>query len=153
MILLDEATANLSSGDMMDGETAFKLYDTYGFPLDLTQDALRAKGISVNLDGFEDAMAKQKAMARDAWTGSGDKAGGAEWLKLKERFGATSFEGYDRSETTGKVLAIVKGRRRGGGRRGGRHRAGVVRPHAFLRRERRAGVGRLRHGGVGWRCG
>ena len=109
MILLDEATANLSSGDMMDGETAFKLYDTFGFPLDLTQDALRAKGISVNLDGFEDAMAKQKAMAREAWTGSGDKAGGAEWVKLKARFGATSFEGYDQSETTGKVLAIVKG--------------------------------------------
>jgi alanyl-tRNA synthetase len=108
MILLDEATATLKSGDMMDGETAFKLYDTYGFPLDLTQDALRAKGIGVNLDGFEDAMKKQKALARDAWTGSGDKAGGAEWLKLKARFGATTFEGYDQSETTGKTLAILK---------------------------------------------
>ncbi len=108
MILLDEATAGLKSGDMMDGETAFKLYDTYGFPLDLTQDALRAKGVSVNLDGFEDAMRKQKALARDAWAGSGDKAGGAEWLKLKARFGATRFDGYEQSETTGKTLAIVK---------------------------------------------
>jgi alanyl-tRNA synthetase len=108
MILLDEATAGLEAGDMLDGETAFKLYDTYGFPLDLTQDALRAKGIGVNLDGFEAAMAKQKAMARDAWAGSGDKAGGAEWLKLKERFGSTEFLGYDASEVTGTALAIVK---------------------------------------------
>ena len=108
MILLDEATAGLASGDMMDGETAFKLYDTYGFPLDLTQDALRAKGINVNLDGFQEAMAKQKAQAREAWTGSGDKAGGTEWLKLRERLGASEFLGYDASEVTGKVLAIVK---------------------------------------------
>jgi alanyl-tRNA synthetase len=108
MILLDEATAGLEAGDMLDGETAFKLYDTYGFPLDLTQDALRAKGIGVNLDGFEAAMAKQKAMARDAWAGSGDKAGGAEWLKLKERFGSTEFLGYDASEVTGTALAIVR---------------------------------------------
>ena len=93
---------------MMDGETAFKLYDTYGFPLDLTQDALRAQNIGVNLDGFEAAMARQKTMAREAWTGSGDKAGGTAWLKLKERFGATAFDGYDQSETTGKTLAILK---------------------------------------------
>jgi alanyl-tRNA synthetase len=108
MILLDEATAGLEAGDMMDGETAFKLYDTYGFPLDLTQDALRAKGIGVNLDGFEDAMKKQKALAREAWAGSGDKAGGAEWLKLRERLGATEFLGYDASEVTGTALAIIK---------------------------------------------
>ena len=107
MLLLDEATVDLKAGDMLDGETAFKLYDTYGFPLDLTQDALRAKDIGVNLDGFEAAMAKQKAMAREAWAGSGDKAGGAEWLKLKARFGATEFLGYDASEVTGKTLAIV----------------------------------------------
>ena len=107
MILLDDATAGLNAGGMLDGETAFKLYDTYGFPLDLTQDALRAKNIGVNLDGFEAAMAKQKAMAREAWAGSGDKAGGAEWLKLKARFGATEFLGYDASEVTGKTLAIV----------------------------------------------
>ena len=107
MILLDDATAGLNAGGMLDGETAFKLYDTYGFPLDLTQDALRAKDIGVNLDGFEAAMAKQKAMAREAWAGSGDKAGGAEWLKLKARFGATEFLGYDASEVTGKTLAIV----------------------------------------------
>jgi alanyl-tRNA synthetase len=108
MILLDEATAAMAAGDMLDGETAFKLYDTYGFPLDLTQDALRARGINVNLDGFEEAMKKQKAMAREAWTGSGDKAGGAEWPKLRERLGATEFVGYDASEVTGRTLAILK---------------------------------------------
>jgi alanyl-tRNA synthetase len=108
VILLDEATANLAAGDMLDGETAFKLYDTYGFPIDLTQDALRARGIGVNLGGFEDAMARQKAMAREAWAGSGDKAGGTEWFRLRDRFGATEFVGYDHSEATGKVLAILK---------------------------------------------
>jgi alanyl-tRNA synthetase len=108
MILLDEATATMGAGEMLDGETAFKLYDTYGFPLDLTQDALRARGINVNLDGFEEAMKKQKALAREAWTGSGDKAGGAEWQRLHERLGATEFVGYDASEITGRTLAILK---------------------------------------------
>lgn len=108
MILLDEATARLSSGAMLDGETAFKLYDTYGFPLDLTQDALRAKGMSVNLDGFEDAMARQRALARESWTGSGDAATGAEWPAVRARLGPTRFLGYDASEVTGEVLAILK---------------------------------------------
>ncbi|PMZ61496.1 alanine--tRNA ligase, partial [Pseudomonas sp. FW306-2-11AA] len=84
MALLEEATANLSAGDMLEGETAFKLYDTYGFPLDLTQDALRARGIGVNLDGFESAMARQRQAARENWTGSGDRAAGAAWFALRD---------------------------------------------------------------------
>ena len=108
MILLDEATAGLTSGSMLDGETAFKLYDTYGFPLDLTQDALRAKGMSVNLDGFEDAMGRQRTLARESWTGSGDKTGGGEWPALRARFGPTRFLGYDEAETPAEILAILK---------------------------------------------
>ena len=108
MILLDEATTGLTAGAMLDGETAFKLYDTYGFPLDLTQDALRAKGMSVNLDGFEDAMARQRTLARESWTGSGDKAGGGEWSALRARLGPTRFIGYDQAETTAETLAILK---------------------------------------------
>ena len=108
MILLDEATQGLTTGAMLDGQTAFKLYDTYGFPLDLTQDALRAKGMSVNLDGFEDAMHRQRTLARESWTGSGDKAGGGEWPALRARLGPTRFIGYDEAETTAETLAILK---------------------------------------------
>ena len=107
MALLDEATANMNAGDMLPGETAFKLYDTYGFPLDLTQDAVRNKGISVDLSGFEDAMKRQKDQAREAWTGSGQSAQGAEWFAIRERVGATQFLGYDTTEATGKLLALV----------------------------------------------
>src|SRR5205085_5123246 len=95
MSLLEEATASLGHGDMLEGETAFKLYDTYGFPLDLTQDALRARGIGVNLDGFEAAMAAQRALARENWAGSGQQAQGAVWLALRERLGPTEFTGYE----------------------------------------------------------
>ncbi|MDO9430986.1 MAG: alanine--tRNA ligase [Phenylobacterium sp.] len=109
MTLLDEATANMNPGDMLSGETAFKLYDTYGFPLDLTQDAVRNKGISVDLSGFEDAMKRQKDLAREAWTGSGQSAQGAEWFAIRERLGATQFLGYDTTEATGKLLALVSG--------------------------------------------
>jgi alanyl-tRNA synthetase len=109
MTLLDEATANMNPGDMLSGETAFKLYDTYGFPLDLTQDAVRNKGISVDLSGFEDAMQRQKTLAREAWTGSGQSAQGAEWFAIRERLGATEFLGYDTTEATGKLLALVSG--------------------------------------------
>ncbi|MBT9472904.1 MAG: alanine--tRNA ligase, partial [Phenylobacterium sp.] len=83
--------------------------DTYGFPLDLTQDAVRAKGISVDLSGFEDAMKRQKDQAREAWTGSGQSAQGAEWFAIRERLGATQFLGYDTTEATGKLLALVSG--------------------------------------------
>jgi alanyl-tRNA synthetase len=93
---------------MLDGETAFKLYDTYGFPLDLTQDALRAREISVDLAGFSDAMERQKAEARSHWTGSGDKATETIWFELKEKFGASEFLGYDTETAEGVVQAIVK---------------------------------------------
>ncbi|MGR4863004.1 alanine--tRNA ligase [Caulobacter sp. LARHSG274] len=107
MGLLDEATANLSAGGVLDGETAFKLYDTYGFPLDLTQDAVRAKGIKVDTDGFDVAMDRQRTMARANWAGSGQQGAAAAWFAIKERAGATDFVGYDTTETTGTVKAIV----------------------------------------------
>lgn len=109
MALLDEATANMNAGDMLSGETAFKLYDTYGFPLDLTQDAVRNKGISVDLSGFEDAMKRQRDQAREAWAGSGQAAAAAEWFAIRERLGATEFLGYDTTEATGKLLTLVSG--------------------------------------------
>jgi alanyl-tRNA synthetase len=107
MILLEEATAGMAEGDQLSGETAFKLYDTYGFPLDLTQDAVRAKGLSVDLDGFDEAMKRQKDMAREAWTGSGQATASAEWYAIRERVGATVFLGYDEVEANGKVLSLV----------------------------------------------
>ncbi|MGO4436169.1 alanine--tRNA ligase [Rhizobium sp. RAF56] len=106
--LLSDATATLGKGDMLDGETAFKLYDTYGFPLDLTQDALRARGVGVELGGFTDAMERQKAEARSHWAGSGEKATETIWFELKEKLGATEFLGYDTETAEGVVLAIVK---------------------------------------------
>jgi alanyl-tRNA synthetase len=108
LTLLSDATDSLNKGDSLDGETAFKLYDTYGFPLDLTQDALRARGIGVDLTGFNDAMQRQKAEARASWSGSGDKATEAVWFELKEKFGATEFLGYDTETAEGVVQAIVR---------------------------------------------
>ena len=108
MGLLDEATAGLGEGGVLSGETAFKLYDTYGFPLDLTQDAVRAKGLTVDLEGFDAAMARQKAQAREAWAGSGDRAQTAEWFKLRDRLGPTAFVGYDTAETVSEVIALVR---------------------------------------------
>ncbi|MDK9697045.1 MAG: alanine--tRNA ligase [Siculibacillus sp.] len=106
--LLDEATAGMGEGDMLDGETAFKLYDTYGFPLDLTQDALRRRGINVNLDGFQDAMARQRAEARASWAGSGEAASAAVWFAIKEKVGASEFLGYDTEEAEGTIVALVR---------------------------------------------
>jgi len=106
--LLSDATTALGKGDMLDGETAFKLYDTYGFPLDLTQDALRAREIGVDISGFTDAMQRQKAEARSHWAGSGDKATETIWFELKEKHGATEFLGYDTETAEGVVQAIVK---------------------------------------------
>ena len=105
--LLDEATREMKAGDMLDGETAFKLYDTYGFPLDLTQDALRRRDIHVNLDGFQDAMARQKAEARASWAGSGEASSAALWFGLKERVGATEFLGYDTETAEGAIVGLV----------------------------------------------
>src|SRR5687767_7035656 len=106
--LLDEATAQLPEGGTLPGGTAFKLYDTFGFPYDLTEDALRARGLSVDRSGFDAAMAEQKAAARAAWKGSGDKASDELWYDLAEELGATEFTGYSGHEGEGVVLAIVK---------------------------------------------
>ncbi len=106
--LLDEATGTMSEGGELDGETAFKLYDTYGFPYDLTEDALRARGIGVDGAGFEAAMERQKAAARAAWKGSGDAASGEVWFDIAEREGATEFTGYNSTSGEGTVIAIVK---------------------------------------------
>lgn len=108
LLLLNDATSDLHKGDSLDGETAFKLYDTYGFPLDLTQDALRARGIGVDISSFTDAMERQKAEARSHWTGSGDKATETIWFELKEKNGATEFLGYDTESAEGVIQAIVK---------------------------------------------
>ncbi|MFP5329294.1 MAG: alanine--tRNA ligase [Alphaproteobacteria bacterium] len=106
--LLDEAVAELPKGGTLPGQTAFKLYDTYGFPYDLTEDALRARGLNVDREGFDTAMAEQKAAARAAWKGSGEKASDELWFDLAEEFGSTEFTGYSGDEGEGVVLAIVE---------------------------------------------
>ncbi len=106
--LLDEATTELAHGGTLAGETAFKLYDTYGFPYDLTEDALRARGVNVDRAGFDAAMAEQKAKARAAWKGSGAKASDDIWFDLVEQYGATEFTGYSGEESEGVVIALLK---------------------------------------------
>lgn len=106
--LLDDATTTLGQGDTLDGETAFKLYDTYGFPLDLTQDALKSRGVGVDLAGFSDAMARQRAEARKAWSGSGDASTDTQWFSILDELGKTEFLGYDTEEAEGTVTAILK---------------------------------------------
>lgn len=106
--ILDEASKTLGKGDMFDGETAFTLYDTYGFPLDLTQDALKSRGIGVDVASFTDAMEKQKAKARAARFSSGETATEAIWFALREKLGATEFLGYDTESAEGVVTALVK---------------------------------------------
>ena len=106
--LLDEATENMAEGGTLPGETAFKLYDTYGFPYDLTEDALRSRGLNVDRAAFDTAMAEQKAKARAAWKGSGAKASEDIWFDLAEEHGATEFTGYSGDEGEGVVLAIVQ---------------------------------------------
>jgi alanyl-tRNA synthetase len=106
--LLDEATADMAEGGTLPGETAFKLYDTFGFPYDLTEDALRARGLKVDRAGFDTAMAEQKASARAAWKGSGEKASDELWYDLAEEVGATEFTGYSGHEGEGVVVALVK---------------------------------------------
>ncbi len=105
--LLEEAEGEMR-GTELPGEVAFKLYDTYGFPLDLTQDALRAKGLTVDLAGFDAAMERQKAEARAAWAGSGEAATETVWFQIRERVGATEFLGYDVEQAEGQIVAIVK---------------------------------------------
>ena len=93
---------------MFDGDTAFTLYDTYGFPLDLTQDALRNRGIGVDIASFTDAMDRQRAKARAAWSGSGDIASENVWFPLREKLGATEFLGYETETAEGVVSALVQ---------------------------------------------
>ena len=105
--LLDEATKGMAKGDVLSGETAFKLYDTFGFPYDLTEDALRAQGFGIDVTGFETAMGEQKARARAAWKGSGAKASDDVWFDIAERVGSTEFTGYTATEGEGQVVALV----------------------------------------------
>jgi alanyl-tRNA synthetase len=106
--LLSEASRGLKTGDVFPGDTAFRLYDTYGFPLDLTQDALKARGITVDTEAFDGAMDKQKEEARKAWKGSGEAATEAVWYEVRERAGATDFLGYDTEVAEGEIRAILK---------------------------------------------
>ncbi|TCL09397.1 alanyl-tRNA synthetase [Shimia isoporae] len=106
--LLDEELDSLDEGAPLPGASAFKLYDTYGFPLDLTQDALREKGREVDTDGFDAAMAEQKAKARAAHVGSGDAAEAALWFDIAEDTGSTEFLGYDTETAEGQVLALIQ---------------------------------------------
>ena len=106
--LLDAEIADMGEGDVLPGETAFKLYDTFGFPYDLTEDALRAKSLGVDREGFDKAMAEQKAAARAAWKGSGDQASDAVWFDIAEREGSTEFTGYTSEEGEGVVVALVR---------------------------------------------
>ena len=106
--LLEEASKSLKKGDMFDGETAFTLYDTYGFPLDLTQDALKPRGIGVDIASFSDAMERQRAKARASWAGSGEAAAGAVWFALREKVGPTEFLGYETESAEGVVTAVQR---------------------------------------------
>jgi alanyl-tRNA synthetase len=108
LAILDEASRSLSRGDNLSGEVAFTLYDTYGFPLDLTQDALRSRGIGVELESFNAAMERQREKARASWAGSGEAATDAMWFTLREKVGATEFLGYDTETAEGVVQAIVR---------------------------------------------
>ena len=137
--LLDEATRGMKHGAMLPGEVAFKLYDTYGFPFDLTEDALKARGIGVDTKGFAAGMERQRAEARKSWAGSGEAATETLWFELKEELGATEFLGYDAEASSGEIVALDQGRQ-------ARHRAEVRRARrrhrqsdALLRRVRRPG--------------
>ena len=106
--LLDEATADMAEGATLAGETAFRLYDTFGFPYDLTEDALRERGLTVDRAGFDTAMAEQKRAARAAWKGSGAKASDDLWFDIAEQTGSTEFIGYSADSGEGEVVALVK---------------------------------------------
>jgi alanyl-tRNA synthetase len=106
--LLDDAARNLRRGDTLPGEVAFKLYDTYGFPYDLTEDALKARGLGVDAEGFAAAMERQRAEARKSWAGSGEAVTESLWFELKEELGATEFLGYAAESASGRIVALVK---------------------------------------------
>ena len=106
--ILEEETRNLKPGDRLKGATAFTLYDTYGFPLDLTQDALKPRGMGVDTEGFAAAMERQREKARASWAGSGEAATEALWFALREKVGATEFLGYETERAEGVVAALVQ---------------------------------------------
>ena len=139
LAILDDETRTLPDKGTLPGAVAFKLYDTYGFPLDLTQDALRTKGLSVDLAGFETAMARQKSEARAAWAGSGDAGLETHWFAVRDAAGATDFLGYATERVEAKVVATPRRWRRGRHRR--RRHEGLCHPQpdALLWRVRRPG--------------
>ena len=106
--LLDEESEGLHRGDTFKGETAFRLHDTFGFPLDLTEDALKDRGIAVDRAGFDTAMEKQRAEARKSWAGSGEAASEAQWFAVREEFGPTEFLGYETENAGGAIIAMMK---------------------------------------------
>jgi alanyl-tRNA synthetase len=106
--LLDDATSKMVSGDTLPGDVAFKLYDTYGFPFDLTEDALRVQGLGVDRTGFDEGMARQKAMARAAWKGSGQQASSEIWFDIADELGGTEFTGYGADAGDGQIVALIK---------------------------------------------
>ena len=108
LAILEEESRELTRGDKLKGEVAFTLYDTYGFPLDLTQDALRVRGIAVDVGDFDAAMERQREKARASWSGSGEAATEALWFSLREKVGPTEFLGYDTESAEGVVLALVR---------------------------------------------
>ena len=137
--ILDEETKALKRGDNLKGETAFTLYDTFGFPLDLTQDALRPRGIGVDLDAFNAAMEQQKAKARASWSGSGEAAAETVWFPLREKLGATEFLGYETETAEGVVAALIRDGKEVAELKTGESRRGDRQPDAVLRRVRRPG--------------
>ncbi len=129
--LLGEASGSLRKGDVFSGDTAFKLYDTFGFPLDLTQDALKPRGISVDTAAFDAAMQKQKEEARKAWKGSGEAATETVWFEIKERVGATDFLGYDTEAAEGEIRAVLRDGKEVGGVKAGEEAALVLNQTPF----------------------
>ena len=124
---------------MFDGVTAFTLYDTYGFPLDLTQDALRPRGIGVDIASFTDAMERQREKARGSWAGSGEAADEAVWFALREKVGGTEFLGYETETAQGVVAALVREGKEVVRSEEGRERRRRAQPDALLWRIRRPG--------------
>ena len=108
MRLLEKSILNLSSSQPFPGETAFKLYDTYGFPIDLTEDILKGGGRLLDINGFQKSMKAQQDTARNSWSGSGDEEAEAIWVEIKNRFKNIKFLGYEQFNTEAKVVAIIK---------------------------------------------
>ena len=132
--LLDDETRGLGAGGTLKGDVAFKLYDTFGFPLDLTQDVLRARDIAVDTAGFDKAMDEQRAKARAAWAGSGETADQAIWFDVRQKIGATEFLGYDTERAEGQIVAIVLDGKEVAGAEGRPDRLAGRQPDAVLRR-------------------